>query len=118
EHVLQLPAQIVSVLDRGVGAEPVARGMAVHRVAHAEHTARGIMPGVHFVDGPARGRAHLDLEHVVADEIADDCDGLVFGEPALTLFDVITPDDQPLVPWPYHAYETGADAADLGTGLQ
>src|SRR6201999_1209666 len=28
------------------------------------------------------------------------------------------PDDEPFIPWPHHAHETGADAADLRSGLQ
>ena len=39
QHQRQLPGQVEGVLDRGVGAEPVARRMAVDGVAHAEHAA-------------------------------------------------------------------------------
>src|SRR6202041_2136974 len=69
-------------------------------------------------DRPGRWRADGDVEGFVADQVADDRYRLVGGQGGLALFDIVSPDEQPLVPRPYHAHETGADTADLRARLQ
>ena len=118
EHVFQLPAQIIGVLDRCIGAEPVGRRMAVHGVPHAKHPARRIMSRIHLVDRPGRSRTYGDVERLVADQIAHDGDRFVVAEFPFALRKVVAPDEQPLVPRPYHAHHAGADAADLRARLQ
>src|ERR1700733_10765567 len=92
--------------------------MTVYGIAHAKHPAGRIVAGIHLIDGPGRSRADGDVEGLVADQIADDRYRLVVGQGTFALFDVVAPDEQPLVPWPHHAHETGTDAADLRTRLQ
>ena len=76
QHEGQLPGEVEGVLDRGVGAEPVRRRMAVGGVAHAEDAAVRHGRRVHVVDGPGRDRLDGHLEIGIADEIAHDLLGM------------------------------------------
>ena len=118
QHQRELPGQVVGVLDRGVGAEPVRRRMAVAGVAHAEDAAADVARGVHVVVAPQRRHADRDRDRVVADQVVGDPDRLGLVDLRRRLVDVVAPDDQPLVPRAHHAHQAQADAADVGPGLQ
>ena len=118
QHVGQLPGEVVGVLDRGVGAQPVARGVPVARVARAEHPPFPVPRGVHLVVAPQRRRPDRHVHGVVAHELVHDLDRLGLVHLRRRLVDVVAPDDQPLVPRPHHAHEAQPDAAHVRAGLQ
>ena len=118
QHQRELPGQVVGVLDRGVGAQAVARRVPVDGVAHAEHAALAVAGGVHLVVAPQRRRADRDRDRVVADQAVDDPRRGLVVELGRQFVDVVAPDDQPLVPRAHHAHEAHADAADVRAGLQ
>lgn len=87
-------------------------------IAHAEDAAIRHCGGVHIVDGPGRDRLDGHLEIGIADQIAHHFLRMRFVHFRRRLVDVVTPDDQPLVPGPDHPHQTHADAADVSTRLQ
>jgi len=70
----ELPGQVEveAVLDRGVGAPPVHRLVAVGGVADDEHPTDHVVGHVHVVDRPERHRLDLDGDGIVADQLMGD----------------------------------------------
>jgi hypothetical protein len=91
--------------------------MAVDGVPGAEHAAFLQVRRVHLVVAPQARAGDLDVEVGHAEQVADDLGGCLAVDDGRRLADVVAPDDQPLVPWPDHADQTGADAADVAARL-
>src|SRR5487761_370954 len=117
QHRRELPRQVVGVLDARVGAEAVRRRVPVDRVARAEAPPLLQVGGEVLVVAPEGRAGDLNVEVRDADQVPDDLGGLFRVDLRRRLSDVVAPDDQPLVPRADHADQAGADAADVGPGL-
>ena len=118
DHERDLPRDVERVLDRGVRAQPARRGVAVHRVAAAEHPPDLVVGGVLLVDVPQRRAHQLDLQVGVADQHPDPAEHHLVGQVGLALGHVEAPTGDPLVPRPDRAQQTHADLAETGLRVE
>ncbi|MCY1231323.1 hypothetical protein D9M72_437680 [compost metagenome] len=118
QHKGEFPGKVEGILDRGVGAEPVRWRMAVRGIAHAEDASVRHRRRIHVVDRPGRDLLDRDVQILHADQVAHHLLRMGFVNGRCRLVDVVSPDDQPLVPGADHAHEAHADTADVGPRLQ
>ncbi len=117
QHVVQLPGQVVGVLDRGVGAEPVGRRVPVDRVADAEDPPVREGRGEVMVHRPRQPGGDPHLEVVGADQLHGQLAGELVGDLGWPGRGLVAPHEHPLVPRLDHPQHAQPHALLLGARL-